>query len=44
MGVARKKTEYSYNNNAAQYNKGERLYVSLQTWIYVLLKTGNWAW
>ena len=31
--------------SAAQYNdKGEWLYVSLQTWIYVPLQTDKWVW
>ena len=30
-------------DNAAQYNKGEWLYVSLKTWIYAPLLTGKWA-
>ena len=32
-------------DNAAQYNnEGERLCVSLQTWIYACLQTDKWAW
>ena len=46
-GVARKKLDYSTItiDNAAQYNnKGEWLYVSLQTWIYAPLQTDKLVW